>query len=475
MMQIDKEFFERQYFKEILETYENSVKSGQPVFMATEDLTDIADYYSSIGEQEKAMRVVDYALEQNPGATLPLVFKTREALKRNDIAQAQKFAEDILDKEDPDYRYLTAEIMIAQHEIEEADMYLEEYSETIDEDEWEDYILDVCNLYIDYKIYSKALKWLMRNPDCDNTEHKDFLAQALFGLERYSDCISVLNNLIDEDPYDNDYWSMLAKSQLMLKDYSGCITSCEYAIAIDPSDSYCIFLKATGLYKLGNYKEALKYHKKYSEINPYDENGELNQAICLTCLGKYEEAIAHLRKAETMGITDAQTAIRIYEEMAFAYNAIKRPDEAIRIINQAEDEIQDSTDSNLEILRGHIMLEQGDYKNAENIFKKAVSSAANPTSTILHIMVSLCDNGYAETAYRILKKLYPTSDDKFKDGFSYMAMCCWETKRYNEFMNYLKAAVKQNPQEAKLILGDIFPPEMEPDDFYSYIYNKLKQ
>ena len=56
-------YFDSKVFQNILMSYENSVKSGHPIFMDADDLTDIADYYNLIGDTEKAKETIDYALE----------------------------------------------------------------------------------------------------------------------------------------------------------------------------------------------------------------------------------------------------------------------------------------------------------------------------------------------------------------------------------------------------------------------------
>lgn len=48
-MQIDDEYFDSKEFKEVLNSYEESIESGDTPFMDVDDLVDIADYYNYKG------------------------------------------------------------------------------------------------------------------------------------------------------------------------------------------------------------------------------------------------------------------------------------------------------------------------------------------------------------------------------------------------------------------------------------------
>ena len=170
-MQYNEEYFNSEDFKELLDSYETALQAGEQPFMDADDLVDLADYYNYNGEGDKAAEAIERALDLYPDATLPNVFKAREALIMGDTELARHFAEAIGDHDDPDYHYLTAEIMIAESNIEEADRYLRQYAKAVNEDEWEDFIKDCANLYVDYGINDKAYQWMMRSKTSKNSWH----------------------------------------------------------------------------------------------------------------------------------------------------------------------------------------------------------------------------------------------------------------------------------------------------------------
>ena len=163
------DYFDSNEFRDLLKSYEESVRSGVPIFLDTDDLTDIADYYQLIGNNESANKAIENALEIDSGAVLPLIFKIRQALQNYDIKTAKRYFCQITDKDNPDYKFIKAEIFLYQNLIDEADKYLQDYFKEIPYEDNEDFIIDIANLYLDYNQNNKALKWLgisNRQQDC---------------------------------------------------------------------------------------------------------------------------------------------------------------------------------------------------------------------------------------------------------------------------------------------------------------------
>lgn len=472
-MSTGEDYFDSEEFKELLSRYEESVSSGNPAFMDADELTDIADYYNYMGQEEQAKEAIDYAIELYPTATLPNVFKTREALTRGAFEEAFEYAERIEDKDDPDYQYLQAELLIAQDRIDEADQLLRSYFETVSPDEYQDFVMDVANIYNDYGLSDKALEWMMRTKGDGSSDFKELMARTLFGLGKYQDSERIFNELLDRNPYSKRYWNALANAQFMREDYSSAITSSEYAIAIDPNDAESILSKANGLYRLNNFEEALKYYERYNQLDTHDEFGMLHQGTCLVNLGRYEEAVQLLGQAIDACTYETPYLPQLYQELGFAYSALHMPEEALQCIDQADR--LDCDHIEMMVLRGHILLENNRLPDAEEAFKEAIIKSDSQPSVLLRIMVSLYDNKYVKAAYTMFKKFFTIVDDSFNEGYSYMALCCWDMAHEQEFLMYLRIATERNPREARMVLGHLFPEDMAAKDYYKYMYNQLNR
>ena len=469
----DTAYFDSESFKKLLEQYENSVKSGHPVYMDADDLADIADYYHYEGRLEEAADAIELALQFNPDAIGPLLYKAREALSLNNFALARDYAERILVIDSTEYLYLLGEILICEGKSEEADELFRKQFLELPPDEQMDYVYDVANLYAEYNDYNKSFEWMARSQGDDSDDFKELMARTLFGIGKYEDSSRLFNELLDHNPYSKVYWNALANAQFMSEDYGASVTSSEYAIAIDPNDAESILTKANGLYHLENYEEALSYFEKYTEKNSTDEFGYLHQGTCLINLGRFEEAISRLLIAEENAPDNSQYLPEIYQELAFSYSELKQPETALYYIDKTEHLNCDHID--MEIIRGHILVANKRLQEAEFVFKNAIKKSGNAPKTMLRVMVSLYDNRYVSATYKLFKKFFNLVDDDWNEGYSYMALCCWDIKHYDEFIDYLKKAVDKNPREAKMVLGHLFPVGMKVTEYQQFIEESLKE
>ena len=469
----DTAYFESEGFKKLLEQYEDSVKSGHLVYMDADDLADIADYYHYGGRLDDAAAAIELALQFNPDAIGPLLYKAREALSLNNFRTARDYAERIRIIDQAEYLYLLGEILICEGKTEEADELFRKQFMELPPDEQMDYVYDVANLFAEYIDYNKSFEWMARSQGDDSDDFKELMARTLFGIGKYEDSSKLFNELLDHNPYSKVYWNALASAQFMSEDYGASIASSEYAIAIDPNDAESILTKANGLYHLENFEEALSYFEKYSEKNNTDEFGYLHQGTCLINLGRFEEAISRLLIAEDLALPDSQYLPEIYQELAFAYSELKQPETALYYIDKTENLDCDHID--MEVIRGHILVANKRLREAEIVFKNVILESGNAPKTMLRVMVSLYDNRYVSASYKLFKKFFNFVDDDWNEGYSYMALCCWDIKHYDEFIDYLKKAVEKNPKEAKMVLGHLFPIGMKVTEYQQFIEESLKE
>ena len=467
----DQAYFDSEGFKEILKQYEESAQSGHPAYMDADDLADIADYYQLQGRIEDAETVINLALEYNPEAVGPLLYRGREALNQNDFDTAQAYSERIEAVDSREALYFKGEILICKEKVEEADELFRSNQQEIMPDEQMDYVYDVACLFSDYGVFDKAFEWIARSQGDDSDDFKELMARTLSGLGKYKDSERIFNELIDHNPFSVSYWNALANAQFMNEDYNAAITSSEYAIAIDPHDAESILSKAKGLYNLGNYESALSYFRRYSELMPNDDFCYLHQGTCLINLGRYQEAIDILGTAELKADEESKYLPEIYQEMAFAYSELKKIDEAIYYIDKMKELDYDQT--NMSVIKGHILMANGKMDEAEEIFKQALQQTDNIPGTILKIIVSFHDNHYVHASYKLFKHFFGLVDENWNEGYSYMAVCCHDMNKKDEFLHYLKIAVERNPKEARTVLGIYFPEGMRPEEYYDYISKKM--
>lgn len=464
-------YFESTEFKDLLARYENALSEGNSIYLEPDELTDIADYYLSMGQPEAAKRAAHYALSIFPSATAPLEFLAHLSLSEdNDIEQAICFAEQIDDKTDIAYFYIQAEILLAQDKPKEADLYLDEHYEHIDENERADFIIDCASLFADYNHFLLADKWLQRSDETEETDYRELKGRIAFGTGRYKEAETIFNGLIDEDPYSVPYWNRLAQSQHLQGHISESITSSEYSIAINPDDEEAILNKGHGLFSLGNYEEALSYYQKYKQLRPEEDTGDTFIGMTLAYMNQPEQALVHFLQAEKLAANGSQNMGEIYQQTALVYSYLGQADKAHAYIDKAMD-IDEMDKDELIVQKGRLFLEEGQPEEASRCFITALHHSAGSTHLMFDIAVVFYDCGYVQMAYKMFITLITADLDGWDDGYAYLAACCYDLHRKEDFLKYLKTACEKNPQEARYVLSDLFPTGTPPEDYYEYAIN----
>lgn len=469
-MPIQDKFYESPEFKEKFQLYENAQASGTSVYLEPDDLTDIAEYYHILGNIDACKNTVEYAIKMFPGATMPLVFRSRVALlMEHDVALAEEYAEMIDDKADLEYLYLKAEIMIVDDRAEEAETFLRDaYEELEDDEDKADFLIDVANLYADYELMEYAQQWLSLSEEYDSTDYKELQGRIAMGLGDYEESNRIYNELIDRNPYSFTYWNQLASSQLLHNEIMESIQSSEFALAINPDDEDATLNKANGLFNLGNFEEACKYYERFTKISPNSEVGEMFLGISLINLNRTEEGVEHLKKAESLADAFSEYLHDIYVELAYSLTALGKHEDAMEYIEKIS-QLDDCDPYETDVLKGNVHLQKGETAEAMKCFQHAVTASNGSPRVILRIGICIYDNGYYSLAYDVFHLLLDDASDEWKDGWSYLALCCMLLSRKDEFVYAVRKACQQNPVEAKMVLGEIFPENLSPDDYVNYL------
>lgn len=448
-------YYNSSEFKEILSRYEDAKKKNVGIYIDCDDLVDIAEYYYDKGDLTSAEEVTNYAIEMFPGSALPLSFKARlELLAHGNSQRAEEVLKAVDDKNNVEYHYIKAEILINKNEKEEADNYLENAYQHIDPNDKPDFLLDVASMFADYDAVDISEKWLKRSNETDLLDYQEILGRILLSKGKYKESEKVFNHLLDKNPYSNTYWNILASVQFMANDISSSIKSSEFSLAIDPNNQEALLNKANGLYNLGNFKDALTYYRKYVQQCPKDEVGETFLGITLLNLDNLEEAVKHLKKAETLAKAQDGNLLDIYQELAFTLSRLGKFEEAINYVDKTKD--LDCDHDEMNVLKGHILLENDHMEEANVCFNKAIEHSKSAPYIILRIAISLYDNNIIPLAYRLLRNMYDNNKDTtFYEGYPYLAKCCHDLGYMKEFEKYKKLALKLAPQQAGLILGNL--------------------
>ena len=226
---------------------------------------------------------------------------------------------------------------------------------------------------------------------------------------------------------------------------------------------------------MGNYEEAQKYYQKYCELAPDDEFGFLHRGVCLVNMNRNEEALPVLRMALAVAPKESPFLVQIYQELAFCYGALHQVGQAIKMLDKTQKLDCDHVD--ILVVKGHILLQNNKIAEAEESFKQAILQSNNAPSVLLRIIVSLYDNRYLNACYQMLLKFFQLVRDyypDYKSGNAYMALCCYDMGRSEEFLKYLRLAIEQDPQEAHSVLSCLFPEATPISEYVQYMEQRLQ-
>ena len=469
-------YFESKEFRQLLGSYETAQQQGTSLFLDSEQLTDIAEYYHWMGRTNDAIDVIDYALDIYEGATAPLVLKARiTLLSLDDAEEAMSLAEQIEDKSDFDYYYIKAEILIAVNKANEADLFLETCLDQIMKSETTDFMLDTATLFADYEQTALARKWLDRIEDKDMADYRETLGRVCYFEHQYEESIRLFEGLIDDNPYSTYYWDMLACVHLAMDNASEAITSSEYAIAISPDDEDALLYKAQALMRLKNYDAAIEFFDRYSQVRPCNIDGWLNAGLCHVLINRYKEGIACLLEAETKSEQyNSDRLMEIYQELVFAYSHEHTIDKALEYVSKMEELYGCDKDDTM-VLRGHVFMENDMQEKAQQCYQKAIDNSLCSPTILLRVAISLYDNNFLDIAYSILQGMTSIDRRSLPQTYAYLAVCAYDLDMREDYLTYLSMAAEYDPATAKDVLEHLFPDGMQPQDYYDYAkMNHLK-
>lgn len=461
-------FFHTERFKKILKQYEDLRDHAVSCYLDAEELTDIAEYYHNNGNTQAAAEAIDYALKIFPGASVPTAFKARTALLVDEDPQrARHILEQTADKSDLEYIYAYAEILIAEKKANQADLYLQQHLQDAvpygsDRD---NYILDVAETFADYMELELAEKWLRQVSDQQLPDYWEIMARVQLQRGNYEESEEILNRLIDDNPFSTTYWNQLAASQLMHNHIAEAITSSEYSIALNPDDEEAILNKANGLFTLGNYEEAKKYYERYQQLQPDNESVALFLGLTFANQNQPQQAITHMEQALTLSQQHDSPHIQLQalQELALLEGQLGHVEKAMAYLAQSTP--IDTDPAMTETLRGYVRLQNGQTQQAQAHFRKAIMDSQSSPHVLLHVAIAVYENGYLPMAFKLFTLLMATADEEWDEGYAYYARCCYELGHQELFQEALRTAVSKNPEEARLVLADLYPPGTPPHQY----------
>lgn len=397
-------YFESNDFLELLTCYENMVEGGVSHYFDGIDISNIAEFYSSMDDDDKAMDAIQFGLSLHPEDTDILITKGQVLLRQGKCEESRAVADSIEDNENRELLFLKGSIELFDGNPVLADKYFHLSVGADDHDPG--LYADIIAIFTDYAQYDFAQTWLNEALALE-PESKDFIEQQAdlyFATQDYDKATQAYDQLIDDYPYDIYYWEQLVCIAYRQEKWAQVLDYFGYIEAIDPLFDSMNLIKAECLIETEAYTEAESVLRR-----TVSEKGESGEALFLlgTALSlqeRHEEAISYMTKA--IGLN---------------------PDDKVMNVHLAGE-----------------LYECGRYSEAAaNLtiaFKDGVITAAD---TIRALIIPLLKEDNTQVIYEMLKALMDVSDiddNEYGLFLPALTMCCWQMGYTDDFKKYFSKA-----------------------------------
>jgi tetratricopeptide (TPR) repeat protein len=315
--------------------YENRTANGNVTYLDDKSFVQLIEYYDREGMIERAMQVVDNALEQYAYhfefhlARAKLFFKDGNpylALKILDKA-------DLISPNEFESRILRASVYCDLRRYSEALSLLEQLKETIHRDDVLEILLCEAHIYEHMRDFERMFttlqRVLLKNPTQQEALEKMWVCVEL--AKKYDSSIEFHQYLIDMEPYSYLAWYNLGHAYASKGEYEKAIYSLEYSFLINDRfelayrdcAELCLqiqqYQKALQVYSeelevlgpesellvsigecyiyLKDHSLARKFLRRSIRYDPYNDEAYYFLSLCLIESGEWSNAVMTLNKA----------------------------------------------------------------------------------------------------------------------------------------------------------------------------------
>lgn len=473
----DLKYFEEPEFKEILDHYERARAAGQSVYMDAEDLTDVAEYYAMVLQNnELADEVIDLALHLHPDAVDPQIFKARQYMLNDNPTSALAICDAIEDQGHREVIFLRAELMVRQEECEEATNFLLSAVEKQTEDV--DYFLyDSAYIFIDYSQFDWAHVFAIKLEQMAPEWYKTWELQAdiLLGLGNNRAALSYVGRMLDVDPFSIETWNWSAEAHSNLGNFTKAIEAVEYALAVEPDNERALQLKAWILLQQGNCKEAHDIYLQLEEANPTCENHWMYDSYALLDMEMTEQAYTAIKQAEVLADEDSDEKVAIYEQVAQVASRRGDVNEALAYLRKAEQNKAANKAGvwDERMLPVRVYAENECLADAMHAIRSLMEAFPDNAVDIYYQGATiLFDYSYFDTVVSMLSGIVENDDAVKPDVYAILAYAQMSLNNHTEALKNIRKAVDANAPSLADLFCDKFP-NVKPSELYDYYFYQV--
>lgn len=390
--------------RELVERYENAVRTNGSVFMDQDNYESLIEFYELKGRFNNALAAAELALEQHPFSSILLLKKAQILFELKNCKEALEVLDtaELCDSTETGIFLLRAEILSFLSEYEKAIDILEQLIKTADEEDMTDIYLQMADVFEEWEKYYEVFECLklclMIDPE--NEEALNRINYCMEITEKYEESRVFLEKLIDEQPYSEFAWYNLSCALRGLGKYDEAIEALEYVLAINEDLNFAYQDIAELHLRKKDYTKAIESLKDYEARFEADDDiyflkGQCHEAMLENKMARYyykkalhcnpNYAEAYFRIGDTYKVEDNWAQAWSYftkasdlEKQEYEYllaaaeaaHVLEREEDAIETAERAIDVAPTRFESYL--LMAHIFLYAGDVDTALELLDKGI-------------------------------------------------------------------------------------------------------
>lgn len=435
--------FNKPDFQELLAKYEEMKQKHTHVYLESNELTHLAEYYAYQGNTRASEEVIDYGLQLHPENLDILLYKCNNLSAKGKTDEALFLLDSIPDQSDREVRLTYATICIERKEIEQAEHIFQQIAAEEENDIMT--VLDIADIYMDTNVPKHAYRWLQKaySQAPDNIEVLESMADYYYSFQSIEQAIVFYNKLLDENPYNIDYWIELTRCYLQTGEAERGMEAVEFALAIDDQNLTCIEMKGYCFQLLGDSESACEcYHRVENALT----NKSRIRQVLLNCYfldKKYEEAFEYCNKLLGEEGLEKFEKAAIYHKRAVCHLFFEQ-------YQECEEDLQkgltyDKEYADLYIVQGELRVSEERRTEAENSFRKAEAFSMEKTETLLDITFIYMKYEYFEEALNIFLQMEKDYPEEIKQCYCYMAFCYHRLQDEKQMFKYIVRSCVYHP------------------------------
>ncbi len=376
--------------------FENSNVSN----ISKEDFFQLISFYEEGHEYTTALEVVKIALEQYKYRSDFYIAMARLLLKINAVKDSLEYlkkAETIAPFEN--------EITILKAKAMGLNGAYDTALDTLDNIKKQAKISDLVEIHLceselhqemgnHHEMFDAAKKALSYNGKHQQAHEKFWIATEL--SRQYIDCITYLNELINQDPYSHLAWFNIGHAHAFSGEYALAIEALEYSFIINPEFENGYLDCADVCCQIKDYEKAIKIYEEAIFVFGEDMDLLLSTAECQMYINKSQESKKNLYKVIKLDPYNDEAFFFLgecYSKDKNWYSAINAYHKAIDLDNEREEYY-------LHLAKAYIAVE--DYNKATVNFNLCISNGPEQTHFWREFSTFLIKLGLYAEAIKIL-------------------------------------------------------------------------